>query len=386
MIDPKRRSPTRRAVAASVLGLLAAPAVQAAQKHEQLVYFGTQGAEAGQGVFAARLDANTGKLTPIGVVAELARPTWIVAHPSRAMLYAVSEIGNDGKSQGKVHALKADPKTGGLTLVSTVDSGGGGPTNLALDARAGGLLVAHFGSGHVAALPVRADGGLGPVASAQREQGSGPSPRQKSSHAHGVVLDPSGRYALVADLGADRVFVHPYDRRKRQLAPAAATSVAVPPGTGPRHLAFHPNGRLVFLISELVPAVRSYGWDARRGRLTELSVVRAGGEDPPASGAEITVSRDGRFVYASVRVEQVIVVYAVDQKTGALSEIQRIPSGGQTPWSFAIDPTGRWLLVTNQGSSTVTVLARDPASGRLTATDQAMPVTKPTSVAFLASR
>jgi 6-phosphogluconolactonase len=384
MMRSKSRSPTRRMVTAGALGLLAAPAVQAAPKTNPLVYVGTQGNEAGQGVFAARLDTATGKLTPIGVVAELARPTWIVADPDRPLLYAVSETGNDGKAQGKVHGLKADAKTGALTLVSTVDSGGGGPTHLALDAKGGGLLVAHYGSGHVAALPVRANGGAGAPASVQLDIGSGPSPRQKSAHAHGVALDPSGRYALVADLGADKVFVYPYDRRTRQLAPAAATTVSVPPGTGPRHMVFHPNGRFVFLISELVPAIHTYGWDASRGRLTELSVIRAGGE-PPVNGAEIAVTREGRFVYASIRGEHVIVAFSVDQKTGALTELQRIASGGQTPWSFRLDPSERWLLAANQGSSTVTVLARDPATGRLSPTDQMLAVTKPTSLAFLSA-
>lgn len=376
------RLPTRRAMTAGALGLLAAPAVQAAPKGQQLVYVGTQRAEAGQGVFAAWLGRDTGKLTPIGVVAELARPTWILTHPGRPNLYAVSETGDDGKTQGKVHALKADPKTGALTLISTVDSGGSGPAHLALDAQGQGLLVAHYGSGHVAALPLRADGSVAPVASVQQEQGSGPSPRQKSSHAHCVALDPSGKFALVADLGSDRVFVHPYDRRKHQLAPASATSAVIAPGVGPRHLAFHPNGRFAFLISELVPAIRTFDWDARQGRLTELSAIRAGG-DPPVNGAEIAVSRDGRFVYASIRVEHVIVAYAVDQETGALTEIQRIASGGQTPWSFGIDPTGRWLLAANQSSGTVTVLARDAATGRLSPTDQAITVAKPTSIAFL---
>jgi 6-phosphogluconolactonase len=379
------RSPTRRGVTVGTLSLLAAPDVQAASKAELLVYVGTQASEAGQGVFAARLNTATGKLTPIGIVAELARPTWIVADPDRPRLYAVSETGADGKTQGKIHALKADAKSGGLTVVSTVDSGGGGPTHLALDAKGGGLLVAHYGSGHVAALPVRANGGTDAPSSVQLDVGSGPSPRQKSAHAHGVAVDPSGRYALVADLGADKLFVYPYDRRARRLAPAAATTVAVPPGTGPRHLVFHPNGRLVFLISELVPAIRTYGWDANPGRLTELSVVRAGGE-PPINGAEIAVTRDGRFVYASIRGEHVIVVYAFNAKTGALSELQRMPSGGQTPWSFRLDPSERWLLAANQGSGTVTVLAREAATGRLSPTDQVMAVTKPTSIAYLPAR
>lgn len=381
MIDSKPPSPTRRSVAAGALAFLAAPAAQAAVKGEQLVYVGTQG----NGVFAARLETGAGTLTPIGVVAELTRPTWIVAHPSKPALYAVSETGDDAKAQGKIYALKADARTGALTLASTVDSGGGGPAHLALDAPGGGLLVAHYGSGHVAALPILKTGGTGPVASAQANRGSGPSPQQKSAHAHGVALDPSGKYVLVADLGADKVFVHPYDRRTHQLAPAAAGSARVPPGTGPRHLAIHPNGRFVFLISELVPAIRTFDWDARKGSLRELSAIRAGGE-PPINGAEIAVSHDGRFVYASIRVEHMIVAYSVDQETGALTEIQRIPSGGQTPWSFGIDPSGRWLLATNQGSGTVTVLARDQASGTLTATRQSISVAKPTSIAFLSSR
>jgi len=384
MTQPQSRSPTRRLVAVGALSVLAAPA-QAASSANVFVYVGTQGNEPGQGVFAARLNTTTGQLTPLGVVAQLARPTWIVADPKRPRLYAVSETGNDGKTQGKVHALRADTKTGALALISSVDSGGGGPTHLALDAGAGGLLVAHYGSGHVAALPVRADGGADGPRSVQLDVGSGPSPRQKSAHAHGVAIDPSGRYALVADLGADKVFVYPYNRRTRQLAPAAATSVSVPPGTGPRHLVFHPNGRLVFLISELVPAIRTYEWDARQGRMTELSVVRAGGE-PPISGAEIAVSRDGRFVYASIRGEHVIVAYAVAPKSGALTEVQRIASRGQTPWSFRLDPSERWLLAANQGSGTVTVLKRDRATGRLSATDQSIAVNKPTSLAILPAR
>ncbi len=387
MTGSPHRTPTRRAVGAGALSLLTAGAARAAPPTQTLVYVGTQANEAGQGVVAARLDAKTGRLTPLGVVAEIARPTWVLAHPSRPVLYAVSETGAaDGQVQGKVHALRADPATGRLSPISTVDSGGGGPTHLALDAAAKGLLVANYASGHVAALPVRADGGLEPPASVQADQGSGPSPRQKGPHAHGSVVDPSGRFALVADLGADRVFVYPYDRRARRLGAASADSLALPPGSGPRHLAFHPGGRFVFLISELVPQLRTYAWDAHKGRLTPTHATPPLSETPKASGAEIAVSRDGRFVYASVRVENVIVAFAVDPRTGALTEIQRIASGGQTPWSFGIDQTGRWLLAANQGSNTVTVLARDPATGRLAATDQSLLVGKPTSLAFLAAR
>lgn len=378
MTDSRHR-PTRRAIAGGALALTAAPAAQASSSLERLVYVGTQADKDGQGVFAARLNTRNGQLSPIGVAATLVRPTWLVAHPGRPMLYALGETGYGPGEQGEIHALEADPKTGALTRVSTVASGGGGPAHMALDESAGGLLVAHYGTGHVAALPVRNDGGLKPAASVQANTGSGPSPQQQGPHAHAVMVDPTGRHALVADLGADRIFVHPYNAATRTLGPPGEASVSLPPGTGPRHMALHPSGRHLYLLSEIVPEIRAYR--LRGGRLELLQTLSAGGA-PPVNGAEVAVSRDGRFVYASIRVEHVIVVYQVDEVSGGLQEIQRFPTGGKTPWSFTLDPTGRWLLAANQGSGTVTVLGRNSASGRLHATGQAITVDRPTCLVF----
>jgi 6-phosphogluconolactonase len=379
MTDSRHGLPTRRAVAAGALGMMAAQTAQAAPRDERLVYIGTQADKDGQGVFAARLDTRTGGLKAVGVVAPLQRPTWLVAHPDRPLLYALSETGYGPGEQGQVHALKADPATGALTVISTVASGGGGPAHMSLDEKAGGLLIAHYGTGHIAALPVRADGGLKPPASVQANTGSGPSPQQQGPHAHAVIVDPTGRHALVADLGADRIFVHPYDATARTLGPASHASIVLPPGTGPRHMALHPTGRYLYLLSEITPEIRAYR--LREGRLELLQTQRAGGQ-PLVNGAEVAVSHDGRFVYASIRVEHVIVVYEVDGARGELREIQRIPTGGQTPWSFALDPTGRWLLAANQGSGTVTVLGRNNASGRLHAASQTIAVDRPTCVVF----
>lgn len=381
----KAQGHTRRSLVAATATLIAAPTAFAAAS-STLVYVGTQGAEPGQGVVAARLDARTGKLTALGLAAELQRPTWVLAHPTKAALYAVSETGNDGKSQGSVHALRADPASGRLSLLGTVPSGGGGPTHLAFDARSKSILVANYGTGQVAALPVQPDASLSPPVSIQADQGSGPNPRQKGPHAHGVALSPSGRHALVADLGADRIFVYGFDPTTRMLAPAATPSEATPPGVGPRHLTFHPNGRRLYVLSELVPELRVYGWDEAQGRLSLLQTLTTGGDPAKAAvarGAEVAVSKDGRFVYVSVRGEDVLVAYAVDRQSGHLTEVQRLPAGGQAPWSFAIDPSGRWMLVANQASNAVVVFARDKSSGRLSATDETLAVTKPTSVAYL---
>jgi len=379
MTDSRHGLPTRRAIAAGAVGLMAASTAQAASRDERLVYIGGQADKDGQGVFAARLNLTRGTLTPIGVVATLARPTWLVAHPSQPVLYALSETGYGPGEQGKVHALKANPVTGALTVVSTVASGGGGPAHMSLDNKAGGLLVAHYGTGHIAALPVRPDGGLEPPTSVQANTGSGPSPQQQGPHAHAVMVDPSGRQALVADLGADRIFVHPYEPARRALGPASEASAMLPPGTGPRHMALHPSGRYLYLLSEITPEMRVYRM--RGGRLELSQTLRAGGR-PPINGAEVAVSRDGRFVYASIRVEDVIVAYEVDEVRGELREIQRVPTGGKTPWSFALDPSDRWLLAANQGSDTVTVLGRDSASGRLHPTGQTMAVDRPTCLVF----
>lgn len=385
------RTLMRGALGAAALSLLAlVPAFAArppADPAEELVYVGVQGSDPGQGVVAARLDVETGRLTPLGVAIELQRPTWLAVHPTRPVIYAVGELGNDGKSQGKVHTLRADLRTGALTLAGTVPSGGGGPTHLAFDARASVALVANYGTGQVAALPVLADDTLGAPVSVQANEGSGPSPRQKGPHAHGVTLAPGGRFALVADLGADRVFVHPYDRATHRLSAATSASVAFPPGSGPRHLAFRPDGKFVFVLAELTPEIRVYRWNGRRGRLDLTQTLAAGdpAKSPVGRGAEIVVSRDGRFAYASVRGEDVLVAYAIDRRTGRLSEIQRIAAGGKAPWSFAIDPAGRWLLVANQASDTVSVLARDVITGRLRATTETMTVNKPVSVVYLSA-
>lgn len=366
---------SRRAMVGGAAMVLALPA--AAQRGDaELVYVGTQASEAGQGIAVARFDAGTGTLTMAGTAAEVARPTWVMAHPGRPLLYAVSEV-----EAGQVLAFAIE-RDGSLRPLGGVASGGSGPTHLSLDPASQTLFAAHYNSGHIAALPIRADGSLGPVAAVQADIGSGPSPRQKGPHAHGSALDPSGRFLAVADLGADRVFFYRFDRKTRMLAPQP-TAEAVPAGHGARHLVFHPGGKLLFLMTELVPEIRSYRWDARRGSATLVQTIATRGEtsEPKVNGAEIALSPDGRFVYVSNRGEDVIVGYSLNAKTGLLHEVDRIRTD-RAPWSFAIHKSGRWLLVANQGANRVSVLRRDPRTGKLSATDHSIAVGKPTSIAF----
>ncbi|WP_395390985.1 lactonase family protein [Novosphingobium sp. BL-8A] len=361
---------------------------QAQTQTQTLAYVGTQGSGPGQGVVAVKLDPKSGALSSLGVVAEVDRPTWVLADPAHHRLFAVSETGNDGVTHGTVSGFAYDPATGALTPRGKADSGGGGPTHLALSADGRTLFVANYGTGQVAAVPVAADGTLADQpASVETHLGSGPHKRQKGPHAHGVTLDPSGRWVLSPDLGADKVFVYRFDAAKHTLSPAPEPFATLPPASGPRHIVFAPDGRHAFLVTEMGGSIVSFAWDARQGRLTQVAAVSLDPADfaGTRSGSEIAVSRDGRFLYAGNRATNRVQVYAV-RRDATLTAIDKVDSGGQVPWGLSLSGDGKWMVVTNQGgaqgSGNLAVFAVDRASGRLTATGGGLELAKPTSISF----
>ncbi|MFC6436671.1 lactonase family protein [Novosphingobium resinovorum] len=367
---------TSLALGIAGLTLACCQTVSGVSSDRTLAFIGTQEAGQGQGIVAVRLDRRTGALTSLGTAATVERPTWVLADPAHRRLFAVSEVGNDGASQGAVLAFGYDPASGALTAEGRAASGGGGPTHLALGAAGRQVFVANYGSGQVAAIPVAADGSLSPGWVAAHE-GSGPHRRQKGPHAHGVTVDPSGRWVLSPDLGTDRVYIH-------AVAGGAATSATLPPGSGPRHIVFAPDGRHAFLMTEMAGTIFSFAWDAVHGRLTELSHLALDGPDfaGAPSGSELAVSRDGRFLYAGNRAGNRIQVYAIGAG-GVLTMVQGVDCGGQVPWGFALDGSGKWLVVANQGSGNLAVFAVDPKSGRLDLRPAHLDIAKPTSVAFV---
>jgi 6-phosphogluconolactonase len=338
------------------------------------------------GIYTMHLDPMSGQLTSPQLAIELQRSTWVVSHPKLPVIYAVA-AGSGSQVNSDLYALRFDSATGGLAILNKVDSGGRDATALALDASSATLFAAHYGSGSLSAVPILPDGALGAVASAQTESGSGPHPRQKSAHAHDVAVAPGGHAALVTDLGADRVFIYHFDPATRALSPAKYASETVPAGSGPRHLAFVPGGKVVLVNTELSAELRSYRWESTAEKLTPEQTIDAfpQGGAGERSGGELTVSKDGRYAYISLRGDQdSIVVYAVNAARGTLTEIERIPSQGKTPWSFGIDPSGHWMLITNEGSSSVAVLKVDPATGLLSTTGISVAVPKPVTVSFYA--
>lgn len=364
---------------ACVLGGCAVSAL--GESRPEWVYVGMDGGK----LHALRFDANNGNLTVVGAVADVPKPRWAVAHPSLPVLYVA---GDGNGSEGSVIAFSLDRETGSLAKMNEVPAGGGGTTHLWLDAPSMTLLASNFGGGSVSSFSISEDGALGARVSTLKATGSGPHRRQASPHAHGSTIDPSGRFALVSDMGADRVFVYAFDRSNHRMASddkTLASALAVPPGSGPRRAVFGADGRYVYVLNELTADIMVMRWDAQQGRLSQvqaLSMVSPGFQGTKSS-SEIVLSADGRFVYVGNRGENTLLVYQVDAATAMLSLVQRVPSGGELPWHFAIHASGKWMLVANQRSNRVNLFRIDPASGMLTDTGLFADSPAPVSVTFV---
>jgi 6-phosphogluconolactonase (cycloisomerase 2 family) len=276
-------------------------------------------------------------------------------------------LGNDGKTDGSISAFAIDHRSGGLTLLNKVPSGGGGPTYLALDATGRTALVGCFGSGRTNAFRVLPDGKLGEQTASMADSGSGPSPRQSAPHVHCTVFSPDNRFVLAADLGADRIYIFRFDRAAANLTPHDPPFLQAPAGSGPRQIVFHPHGKFAYLMSELVGQVTVFAWGAKDGTLTQVQTVSCfpaeGSGD--RSGAGLAIRHDGRFLYTTTRSDNSIEVFTVDPAKGTLVIGQRVVSDGKLPWSCALDPQDRHLITTNMSSNSASLYAIDSATGNL---------------------
>ena len=392
------REPSRRAfIAASAVGLVALARgsdnlglAEESQADGNLLYVGTY-TEAGgppEGIFLLRMDQQSGKLERVGSVNAGENPSFLAIHPNGRVLYAVNELEKyKGKPTGMVSAFAIASDTGALTRRNEQPSEGAAPCYVSVDRSGRVALVANYVAGSIALLPIAANGALGAATKVVQHTGKGPNAtRQDAPHAHCIVADPTNRFVLAADLGADRVFVYRLDLDGKSLRHIEAGDAVMRPGEGPRHIAFHPKLPLVFVANELDSTVTTLHFDAERGKLSQLatqSTVPAGwtGTNYPA---DIHVSSSGRTLYLSNRGHNSIAVFSIAQSTGALSLDQVVSTDGDWPRNFSLDPTGRWLLVANQKSDSVVVFGRDQQTGRLTATEQRIWLPSPVCLRFRA--
>ena len=375
---------------APVLFAAVALGADRASGNDYLAYIGTYTQKNSKGIYVFRLNSSTGKLTPLGLAAETTSPSYLAIHPNHRFLYAVAEVNNfGGKKSGAVSAFSIDRSTGKLTLLNQVSSRGSGPCHVMVDPTGKTLLVANYDSGSVAALPVGQDGRLREASAAIQHHGTSVNPeRQEGPHAHCINNSPDNRFVLAADLGLDQVLVYRFDPARGSLAPNDPPFGKTPPGAGPRHFAFHPNGRFVYVINEIQCTASTFSYDAQRGALKLLATVSTVPKDYKVtkddSTAEIRVHPSGKFVYGSNRGPDSIAVFSVDSTTGTLHPIEYVSTQGKTPRGFNIDPTGSYLIAGNQDSDSLVVFRIDQKTGRLTPTGQKLEAYAPVDVEFVA--
>ena len=348
----------------------------------KLLYIATQNPE-GMGITIAEFDSATGALSTPKMAIETRDPAHFTLSADGKHLY----LCNTG-TPGGVSAFTVDRKSGALRLLNYKESKGRGPSYVSVDESGKYVLDANYGGGFVEVHSLAKDGSLDQQTAFVQHTGSSVHPqRQSKPYAHWFRTDPTNRFGLVADLGIDQVVIYKFDASTGKLTPNDPPFSKVAGGMGPRHLAFHPNGKWMYGIAEIANEVMAFNWDSAKGVLTQFQSVKslAEGFTEPSTAAEIAVRADGKFLYASNRGEDTIVVYAIDAATGELTLKQRTLSRGKVPRYFTFDPTNRWLIVSNQEGGNLAVFSVDAKTGELTPKGEPVPLPKPMAVVFLGS-
>lgn len=348
------------------------------------VYFGTYTKpHAAEGIYHANFDLKTGRFSTVDLACVTPNPTFIEIHPNSRFLYAVSE-----RDPGAVSAFAIEPETKKLKLLNKSPTGGRGPCHLCVSSDGRTLLVANYGGGSVTSIPINQDGSLAEPTSFIQHTGSSINPRrQKEPHVHSVNLSPDNRFAYVADLGIDKLMIYKLDSRSSRIAPNDPPEIKIKPGAGPRHFSFSPNGKFAYLINELDETVVAFAHDAKSGNLVNIQTISTlpEGFTGESTCAEVRIHPTGKFLYGSNRGHDSIVIYKINPDRGTLTLLDFQNSGIKNPRNFNIDPTGRFCMVANQDADSVIVFRIDQGTGLLEPTDQIIKIGSPVCVRFLKS-
>ncbi len=383
-----------------------------AQDHDYFVYVGTytgfkyvhhskpygKGESQSKGIYVVRFNSDRGEFGEPQLAAEMINPSFLTISPNHRFLYAVSEdplsVGPPLDHASFVSAFAIDSATGKLRLLNTVPASGTSTCFISMDKTGKYVLLANFGSGNVSVIRVKGDGSLGELTSSIQDVGHSVNPAiQMEPHTHSIVVSPDNRYAIVSDLGIDKVLIFNFDARTGKLSPPGPPSESVYPGGGPRHFTFDPAGRFGYQLSEMSGMVDVFAWDPAKGTLTPVQRAHTVPHDFFGSNhsAEIEIHPSGKFLYESnrrtfsetERAPDTIGVFAIDPVKGTLAPVEQSLTGGVMPRNFKLDPTGKYLLAANELSNNVVLFAIDQATGRLSKTGKEVTVDTPVCLQFV---
>lgn len=356
-----------------------------AMQDSHLLLAGTQTGPSSKGIYAFQWNPATGELKELGLAAESNNPTFIVLSPDGKHLYAANELDEyEGAKSGSVSGFTIDRASAKLTHINTVSSAGAGPCHVSLDQSGRALFCADYAGGAAASFHIDPAGKLSEPVSQFHYEGHGPLPQQDTAHAHRVTVTPDNHYLLINDLGLDCIHIYHLDPETAKLTASDPPQWTANPGSGPRALRFHPNGKWAYCLNELSSTIDVLAWEGKTGTLTSLQHIDTlpKGYRGEAAASEIVIDRSGRFAYAAVRFWDRVVAFSIDQATGRLSQIGVTSCGGKVPRHMTLDPTEHWLLVANQTSDNVAVIQRDTKTGKLTETENSFPLVKPQCLVF----
>ena len=357
------------------------------QEKQFLVYVGTYTGNGSEGIYAYRFNPTNGTLTALGLVAKTENPSFLAIDSAGSFLYSVNELDTfQNQNTGAVSVFKIDKKTGSLTLLQQVSSLGAAPAHLSLDKSGRYLLVANYNGGNVAVFPIASDGKLGDQTALVQNSGSSVNKdRQSSPHAHFIRVTANNKFALTADLGVDKVYINAFDANRGTLVAVDSGFINMQPGSGPRHIAYTPSDKFVYVLNELTSTVSVFYFDPETGSMKVGKTISTlpTNFDGINSTAEIRTNASGTFLYVSNRGDNSIAQYAINSEDGNLTAVTWISSGGKTPRNFEIDPTGQWLFAANQNSDNIVLFRIDENTGQLKHAAEYSGIISPVCIQFM---
>jgi 6-phosphogluconolactonase len=381
-----RRRFMKNSAAAATLAASGSLASGEGAGKSELLLVGTQTTGASKGIYAYTFDESTGELKQTGLAAETPSPTFMALAPGGKRLFAANEVDHfAGKNGGGITGFNLNPRTGQLTKINGVSSGGTGTCHVAVDHTGRCAFVANYTGGSSASFRVGENGKLSDAVSFFQYQGHGPNPdRQEKPHAHRVTVSPENRFLLVNDLGLDEIHIYKLDAKTAVLTPNKPAAWKSASGAGPRALRFHPNGKWAYCVTELTSTVVVLHWNAEQGTLHEVQTVNLlpDGYKGPTRGCDIVFDRKGQFAYVANRDDNFMASFTISDSDGKLTMMGRTSCGGKTPRHIALSPNDRWLLVANQDSANITVFARDAQTGKLADSGKSFPLADPMCLVF----